>query len=167
MTSNQLTTRPEAPTPQHDKSLSQQGLEDHRAEIAFEVKVILSAYYQPFEVEEIKAAQLAWWCDELVEWKIEQIVFVLRKWNEDNPRIRPTPGDILAMLKDVRGRNAAKRMRDKSQPTPEPDRDFSPEAVERRRKQSAELLRVSVEMPRPQSEAETRANINAAKERMS
>jgi hypothetical protein len=49
------------PTPQHDRSLSPQGLQDHRASLIFEVRVALSAYFQPHEVEEIKAAQLAWW----------------------------------------------------------------------------------------------------------
>ena len=99
------------PTPQHDKSLSPQELADHRQKIAFEVKTILSAYFQPFEAEDIKAAQLAWWCDTLVEWTHEQIVYALRKWNEENPRLRPTPGDILSMLKEKRGKAIASRMK--------------------------------------------------------
>ena len=106
---NELTTRPDlpAPTPQHAKSLSPQGLADHRAKIAFDVKTVLSAYFQPHEAEEIKAAQLAWWCDELQDWTEEQVLWALRKWNRDNPDKRPTPGHILAICKDARGRKVA------------------------------------------------------------
>jgi hypothetical protein len=96
-----------APTPQTAKSLSPQERIDHRGKIASEVKVVLSAYFQPHEDERIKAAQLAWWCDELEDWTQEQVVWALRKWNRDNPRIRPTPGDVVAICKDARGRKMA------------------------------------------------------------
>lgn len=96
-----------APTPQTAKSLSPQERTDHRQKIASEVKVVLSAYFQPHEDERIKAAQLAWWCDELEDWTQEQVVWALRKWNRDNPRIRPTPGDVVAICKDARGRKMA------------------------------------------------------------
>lgn len=95
------------PTPRHDKSLSPQGLSDHRRAIAFEVKTVLSAYFQPHEADEIKAAQLAWWCDELQDWTREQVVWALRKWNRDKPRLRPTPGDIVAICKEARGKKVA------------------------------------------------------------
>ena len=103
-------TTPQAlptPTPQHAKLLSPQERIDHRGKIASEVKVVLSAYFQPHEDERIKAAQLAWWCDELEDWTQEQVVWALRKWNRDNPRIRPTPGDVVAICKDARGRKMA------------------------------------------------------------
>ena len=93
-----------APTPQIAKSLSQQALHEHRAGIASEVKVVLSAYFQPHEADEIKAAQLAWWCDELQDWQRVQVVWALREWNRQNPRLRPTPGDILRMCMDARGK---------------------------------------------------------------
>jgi hypothetical protein len=101
------------PTPQIAKSLSQPQLDAHRAKIASEVKVVLSAYFQPHEDERIKAAQLAWWCDELEDWTQEQVVWALRQWNRDNPRLRPTPGDIVAVLKRKRGETfAAQRKAD-------------------------------------------------------
>jgi hypothetical protein len=101
------------PTPQIAKSLSPQQLDAHRAKIASEVKVVLSAYFQPHEDERIKAAQLAWWCDELEDWTQEQVVWALRQWNRDNPRLRPTPGDIVAVLKRKRGETfAAQRKAD-------------------------------------------------------
>lgn len=116
-----------APTPQVAKSLSPQGLQEHRAKIAFEVKVVLSAYYQPHEAEEIKAAQLAWWCDDLQDWEQEQVVWALRMWNRDNPRVRPTPGDILAIMKEARGKKYAASVKP-SPPPQEPER-VSPEAA--------------------------------------
>ena len=92
----------DTPTPEIDKSMSPQELFDHRAAIAFEVKVVLSALFQPSESEDIKAGQLAWWCDALQAWTIEQIVFALRRYNEDEPGKRPTPGHIVALLKRIR-----------------------------------------------------------------
>jgi hypothetical protein len=92
------------PTPQVAKSLSPQALHEHRAGIASEVKVVLSAYFQPHEADEIRAAQLAWWCDELQDWERVQVVWALREWNRQNPRLRPTPGDILRLCMDARGK---------------------------------------------------------------
>jgi hypothetical protein len=121
-----------SPTPQHDKSLSPQGLQDHRARIAFDVRTVLSAYFQPHEAEEIKSAQLAWWCDELQEWTQEQVVWALRQWNRKNPRLRPTPGDIVTLCKVARGKKFAATI-PQHQPTPEPREVVSKE-------RAAELL---------------------------
>lgn len=110
------------PTPQHARSLSPQELQEHRAKIAFEVKTVLSAYFQPHEAEEIRAAQLAWWCDELQDWTQEQVVWALRKWNRDSPRARPTPGDIVAIMMQARGRKYAAQIA-KVEPQPEPPRE--------------------------------------------
>lgn len=71
---------------------------------------MLSAYFKPHETEEIQAGQLAWWCDELQDWTREQVVWALRQWNRDNPRFRPTPGDIVAMCKAARGAKVAREM---------------------------------------------------------
>jgi hypothetical protein len=119
----ELTTRREIPpaTPQIARSLSPQQLSAHRAAIAFDVKTVLSAYFQPHEAEEIKAAQLAWWCDELQDWTQEQVLWALRKWNRDYPDKRPTPGHILAICKDTRGRKIAAELA-KAKPAPEPER---------------------------------------------
>lgn len=107
------------PTPQIARSLSPDQLSAHRQAIAFDVKTILSAYFQPHEDERIKAAQLAWWCDELQDWTQEQVLWALRKWNRDNPDRRPTPGHILSICKDARGKKFATTIR---QPEPEPER---------------------------------------------
>lgn len=86
---------------------------------------MLSAYFQPHEAEEIRAAHLAWWCDELQDWTQEQVVWALRRWNRDNPRLRPTPGDILAICMRARGEKVAASM---PRPAPEPERKrVSPE----------------------------------------
>ena len=105
-----VTSEIPTPTPEISKSLSQQDLREHRTGIASEVKVVLSAYFQPHEAEDIKAAQLAWWCDELQDWTREQVVWALRKWNRERPRIRPTPGDIVAICKEARGKKCAASM---------------------------------------------------------
>ena len=107
-----------APTPQIAASLSQQDLREHRTNLASEVRVVLSAYFQPHEAEDINAAQLAWWCDELQDWTREQVVWGLSDWNRNNPRLRPTPGDIVAILKRERGKKYAKS----ATPAPAPER---------------------------------------------
>ncbi len=70
---------------------------------------MLSAYFDPSESDEVKAGLLAWFCDELQDWKHEQVVWGLREWNRENPRRRPTPGDIVAILKRARGEKFAKQ----------------------------------------------------------
>lgn len=86
---------------------------------------MLSAYFQPHEAEDVRAGQLAWWCDELQDWTREQIVWAFRKWNRDNPRLRPTPGDVVAIMKEARGRKIAAAL---PKPEPEPVREkISPE----------------------------------------
>lgn len=129
------------PTPELTKSLSPQELDAHRGRIASEVRVVLSAYFQPSEPEEIRAAQLAWWCDSLEDWTQEQVVYGLRKWNMDNPRLRPTPGDIVKLLKQVRGEREAARQKAKPVSKPEPTSASITEAERAHRKQvAAEIM---------------------------
>jgi hypothetical protein len=82
---------------------------EHRQNLVSEVRVVLSAYFQPHETAEVVTAQLAWWADEMQDWTREQVVWGLRKWNRDEPRRRPTPGDVLRILKRQRGINENKR----------------------------------------------------------
>ena len=98
--------------------------------------MVLSAYFQPHEAEDVKAAQLAWWCDELQDWTREQVVYGLRKWNRDNPRARPTPGDILSILTLTRGKREAERAK-LSAPPPDPEREAV--SLDRRAEIAAEL----------------------------
>ncbi|MGV8955026.1 MAG: hypothetical protein ACOH2M_28270 [Cypionkella sp.] len=91
--------------------------------IASELKIFFVAaqYWRGNEGAEVEAGVLAYWCDELQDWKREQAVYGLRQWNRDCPRLKATPGDILAILKRIRGQREAERM--KAQPTPpEPER---------------------------------------------
>jgi hypothetical protein len=114
----EIVTRAElpAPTPQIAKSLSPQELQDHRAKIAFEVR----AHIRWFERDErVIAARLSWWCDELQDWTQEQVVWALRKWNRENPDKEPTPGHVLALMKEARGRKIAAQL---PKPEPAPDR---------------------------------------------
>lgn len=108
------------PTPQIAQSLSPAELSEHRAKIAFDVRVMLSAYFDPSESDEVKAGLLAWFCDELQDWKHEQVVWGLREWNRENPRRRPTPGDIVAILKRARGEKYAKQVAGTKVADPQP-----------------------------------------------
>ena len=101
-----------SPTPELTKQLSPEDIAAHRAKIASEVRVVLSAYFQPSETEQVRLAQMSWWSDTLEDWSLKQVVYALRKWNIDNPRLRPTPGDILKLLKTLRGKKEAERMRE-------------------------------------------------------
>lgn len=107
------------PTPQHAKSLSQPALEEHRGRIAFEVRVTLHAYFEPDESAEVKAGLLAWFCDELEDWEHRQVVWALRSWNRENPRRRPTPGDIVVLLKQTRGQKLAAEVRTQAAARPQ------------------------------------------------
>ena len=96
-----------APTPQIAKSLSPQELQDHRAKIAFEVRTHIRWFERD---ERVIAARLSWWCDELQDWTQEQVVWALRKWNRDRPDTEPTPGHIVAIMKEARGRKIAAQL---------------------------------------------------------
>lgn len=99
---------------------------DHRSRICFEVRTILSAYFQPHEDQAIKDAQLAWWADTLCDFELKSIVAALRKWNERNPRLRPTPGDVLKLLKEGWGKKMAATVSQQKEPEPQKER-VSPE----------------------------------------
>ena len=116
-----------APTPQIAKSLSPQGLQDHRAAIAFEVKTHVKFYERD---DRVVAAKIAWWCDELQDWTQEQVVWALREWNRESPRVDPSPGDILGLMKAMRGKREAEKMASLPKP-PEPER--TPVSKERAR----------------------------------
>jgi len=62
---------------------------------------------------------MQWWCDELQDWKIEQVRWALRKWNREQPRKRPTPGDIVGILKAERGRRYAEQVKANRQDEPQ------------------------------------------------
>lgn len=128
-----------APTPELARTLSPQALDSHREKIRFSVQTVLSAYYQPNCSPEVQAAQLAWWCDELEDWEIEQVKWALSAWNRENPRTRPTPGDILKICKDEWGRRYAASIR--RLPLPETRDGPSPSDPAERKRIAAELVR--------------------------
>ncbi|MGB1215960.1 MAG: hypothetical protein ACPG4X_21515 [Pikeienuella sp.] len=97
------------PTPQHAQSLSQDQLDAHRQQIAFDVEVILDGYWDKRPPEHVKAGIMADWADSLEDWTPEQILFALRKWRGENPSKKPNPGHITAILKDMRGRAEVNR----------------------------------------------------------
>ena len=108
-----------APTPQLSQSLSPEELAAHRTRIGFEVEVVLSGYWQADMDPKLRAAVLADWADELQDWTAEQVKWGLRQWRRDNPRRKPNPGDVLAILKEQRGKTEMAKLAAIAPPQPE------------------------------------------------
>lgn len=81
---------------------------------------MLSGYWQADMDPKLRAAVLADWADELQDWNIGQVKWGLREWRRENPRRKPNPGDIVAVLKRRRGDEFAAKLA--ALPTPEPER---------------------------------------------
>ena len=90
--------------PQHERT-------DHRRAIAGVVEVVLAGYWQPKEAEELRAAILRDWCDELENFDAKSVRAALRQWRQENPSKRPNPGHILAILNAAWGRKNADQVR--------------------------------------------------------
>lgn len=90
--------------PQHERT-------DHRRAIAGVVEVVLAGYWQPNEAEELRAAILRDWCDDLENFDAKSIRAALRQWRQENPSKRPNPGHILAILNAAWGRKNAEQVR--------------------------------------------------------
>ena len=96
--------KPLALTPRHAQSLSQQELEDHRAEICSDVEMILDGYWDKRPSEEMKARILANWADQLEDYKAASVLHALRKWCREKPDKTPNVGHILGILSEGWGR---------------------------------------------------------------
>ena len=118
MTTEISTRKIPAPTPRHAQSLSPEALAEYRRRIASEMEIFLDGYWDKQPPPQIKAGILADWADSLDDWSLEQIVYALRKWRDDNPSKRPNPGHIKGLLLSLRGHAEAKRI---PQPEPEPN----------------------------------------------
>lgn len=81
---------------------------------------MLSGYWQADMDPKLLAAVLADWADELQDWNIGQVKWGLREWRRENPRRKPNPGDIVAVLKRRRGDEFAAKLA--ALPKPEPER---------------------------------------------
>ena len=114
-------------TPCVTSSMSREECVAHRARIAFEVEVILQGYWQAELSSEMKAAVMADWSDELEDWTVEQVRWGLRQWRKDNPRRKPNPGDVVAILKEQRGKTEMAKLAAIAPPEPERPERVSPE----------------------------------------
>ena len=66
----------------------------HAEWIAGRVKVLLSHYYQPEIAPEVEEEGLADWIESLLPFPHDAIAQATRAYLRDQPRRRPTPGDI-------------------------------------------------------------------------
>lgn len=132
---------------------------DHRRAIAGVVEVVLSGYWQANEAEELRAAILRDWCDELENWDPKSVRAALRRWREDNPSRRPNPGHILGILKEAWGKRHADQVRIATTP-PEPARDLP--SPERRAEIAAEVSRTMASLGKQGPKAIIDAEIAAA-----
>lgn len=112
---------------------------DHRRAIAGVVEVVLSGYWQANEAEELRAAILRDWCDELENFDAKSVRGALRQWRQENPNRKPNPGHILALLSEAWGKRNAEQVR-AALAKPEPVRDLP--SPERRAEMSAEVARL-------------------------
>ena len=106
-------------------------LEAHRLQISVTVETVLTGYWQDNLPPSLRAAVLADWCDELQDWRPEQVQAALRMWRRDNPDKRPNPGHISRLLKAERGKAVVARMQAQARaPQPEPPRVSKERAAE-------------------------------------
>lgn len=88
--------------------------------------------------EEVKTLILADWADELQDWSMDRIRAALIAWRDDNPRRKPTPGDIKTILRAEWGREKAPEVRRLREAVDQPQALDRPDP-ERRRAICAEL----------------------------
>ena len=71
----------------------------HAAWIAGRIETLLSHYYQPDQPREVLEAALDDWVELLAPLSKQSIDAACSSWLRDEPRKRPTPGDIRARAK--------------------------------------------------------------------
>ena len=103
--------------------------------------MVLQGYWQADLAPEMKAAVMADWSDELEDWTVDQVRWGLREWRRDNPRRKPNPGDVVAILKARRGKTEAAKLAALPKPADAPRQPVSPEAA-------AQILAAAGFMPR-------------------
>lgn len=75
-----------------------QSAAQHEEWIVGRVKVLLAHYYQPTMTADMEEAALDDWLDLLEGYSRSQIDAACRQYLSTEPRTRPTPGAILAIL---------------------------------------------------------------------
>lgn len=69
---------------------------EHAAWIAGRIEVLLSHYFQPETPMEVREAAIDDWVEALSSRSRHAIEHACSSWLRDQPRRRPTPGDIMA-----------------------------------------------------------------------
>ena len=100
---------------------------EHASWISGRIETLLSHYFQPESPTEVKDAALDDWVDALSIFPQPAIEYACRTYLRNQPRRRPTPGDIRAAALNETARSAPMAIE-----APEPRRDVvTPEAAAR------------------------------------
>ena len=158
-------------TPLLSKHLDSRALKEHKATLFLELEILAKKFDKFGWERDRKEGSIAQdrmildWMEALKDYPLVEVTRACRAAVLANPNKMPNEGHVLAQI--LKARKVTLDLHPKPQePTPAP-RDFSPEAVARRREQSAKLLGKvtgAVKMPLPQTEAQTQANIQAARD---
>lgn len=82
----------------YGQSLAPQAASMHRAWIGVRVEALLDGYWQSRPSEMVKEEILADWMATLDAFDRDEITCACREWLRDNPRAKPRPGDIAAIV---------------------------------------------------------------------
>lgn len=77
--------------------------------IAGRVQVLLSHYFQPDNPQEVREAAIEDWVSILSDYSREAIDAACNRYLRDQPRRRPTPGDIRSKINEPVERKAQQR----------------------------------------------------------
>ena len=83
----------------------------HAAWISGRIETLLSHYFQPDNPAEVMEAALDDWVDALSPFSRIAIEQACAKYLRDQPRRRPTPGDIRSKVREPSNQEAMKRQR--------------------------------------------------------
>lgn len=128
-------------TLRYGQSLSPRECGEHRAWIGVRVEALMEGYWQSRPSDLVKAELMADWMAALVDFTPDEIRTACREYLNSPDRARkPKPGDIRSTIFAARGAELA-RQRAAQPRHHEPERDITPEDLERRREFAQGILR--------------------------
>lgn len=86
-------------------------LSDHLEWIGGRIETLLSHYFQPDQPQEVTEAALDDWVEVLVDYSQDHIENACKTYMRNQPRKRPTPGDIRSICEQQRDRERMRSQR--------------------------------------------------------